>query len=64
MGNPTDKGKHTVNVGNQPHNEIKSSNFQKRRVQMQDIGSTFEIKCPEISSNHIYIQYIYDIYEQ
>ena len=43
----TSKGKHTVKVGNHPHKyDIKTSNCEKRRAQMQGIGNAFEIKRP------------------
>ena len=48
MGKFISKGKHTVKVGNhsQKKNDIKTSNHENRRAQMQDIGNTFEIKRP------------------
>ena len=43
----TGKGKHTLKVGNRLHtNDIRASNGEKRRAQMQDIGNVFEIKRP------------------
>ena len=42
MGKLTHKGKHTVKVGSHPHTNIKTSDCEKRRVQMQDIGNAFE----------------------
>ena len=45
MGKLTGKGKHTVKLGNHPHtNNIKTSNYEKMRVQMQNIRNAFEIK--------------------
>ena len=39
------KGKHILNIRNhQQANYIKTSNHEKRRVQMQDIGNALEVK--------------------
>ena len=47
MGWLTDKGEHTINVGNYPYtNNHKTSNHEKRRLQMQNTENAFEIKRP------------------
>ena len=54
----TGEGKHTVKVGNHPHtnsDKKKPSNCEKRRVQMRDIGNTFEIKRSTAYANLLYI---------
>ena len=40
----TSKGKHRVKVGNHPHKSMMSKKIhEKGKVQMQNIGNTFEI---------------------
>ena len=46
MGKFTVKGKHKVNVGNQPHMNMMSKPAIMRIVQIQNTGSAFEIKRP------------------
>ena len=52
----TSKGIHIVKVGKLPHKNMisKPNNCEKRMVQMQDIGNTFEIKRLGIET-HFYI---------
>ena len=42
----SDKGKHKDSKPPSDKCNIKTSNNEKRRVQMQDIGNAFEIKKP------------------
>ena len=45
MKNLFGKGKHIVKVGNHPHiYDIRTSNYEKMRAQLQEIGNAFEIK--------------------
>ena len=45
MGKLNGKGKHTAKAGNDPYKyDIKTSNFEKRGIQMQDTGDELEIK--------------------
>ena len=40
------KGKHTVKEGNHPHTKYDIKTATMRRVQMQEMGTAFEIKTP------------------
>ena len=51
----TRKGKHTVKLGNHPHTNMISKPAIVRRVQMQDIGNTFEIKSPATQNHLVYL---------
>ena len=48
----TSKGKHTVKVGNHLHTNmiIKTSNYEKRRVQMQDTGNAFKLEDQQLKT--------------
>ena len=45
-GKLTNKDKHKIKTGNHSHTNMISKPATMRRVQMQDIGNTFEIKRP------------------
>ena len=47
MGKLTTKGKRTVKVGNHLHTNMISKPATMRRVQIQEMGNTFEIKRPK-----------------
>ena len=51
----TDKGKHTVKVGNHLHTNISKPGIA-RRVPMQDTGNALEINRPETQNDLVYIQ--------
>ena len=46
LGRLNNKGKHKVTVGNHPHTNIISKSATTRRVQIQEIRITLEIKRP------------------
>ena len=59
MRSLTGRGKHSKDRNSSMYKyDIKTSNLEKRKIQMKDIRNTFEIERPATQNNYIYI-YIY-----